>query len=204
MDLLYLVWKNPKTDDCFIIGSLKRDKEYVFTYGYDIDTAINEGFRLEFPFIDRSKVYRSKTLFSSFKCRVPDTKRDDIDKILSKYDMMTYDAFELLKRGSFFGLDNLAFIDSLLYTDEPIIRRFIRINLECNCRNPIHIIYDSKAYVILDNNDNIIGKLPDYYTDGVSNLVKKGYKVQARVDEIIPNNSMLIVLEGIKNESRDT
>lgn len=51
MDLLYLVWKNPKTDRCFIIGSLKKDSEYVFTYGYDIDIAISEGFKLEFPFI---------------------------------------------------------------------------------------------------------------------------------------------------------
>ena len=203
MDLLYLVWKNPKTDNCLIVGSLKRDKEYVFTYGYDIDTAINEGFRLEFPFIDRTKVYRSKTLFPSFKCRVPDTKRDDINKILSKYNITTYDAFELLKKGSFFGLDNLALIDSLLYVNEPVIRRFIRVKLECNCHSTIRIKYDSNMYVILDNDNNIIGKLPDYYTNGVSNLIRSGYKVQVKVSEVIPNNSMLIILEGIKNESRD-
>lgn len=203
MDLLYLVWKNSKTDRCFIIGSLKKDSEYVFTYGYDIDIAISEGFKLEFPFIERDKIYKSKTLFSSFKCRVPDEKRDDIDEILSKYNMTTYDAFELLKRGSFFGLDNLALIDSLLYVKESVIKRFIRVKLQYNYYSSIHIKFNSQVYVILDNNNNVIGNLPDYYTKGISNLIKNGYKIEVRIDEIMPNNSALIVLEGIKNESRN-
>ena len=50
-------------------------------------------------------------LFPVFASRLPDRKREDIDKILQKYGLKEFDEYELLKKsGARLPIDNLEFI----------------------------------------------------------------------------------------------
>jgi HipA-like protein len=116
IDYIYLAWQEPSTGRYYIVGQLaQKNKGYEFSYGYEVEKALQRGFKLLIPFADLHKVYRSDTLFPTFSSRLPDKKRRGIEKILAKYGLKEYDAFNLLKRsGARLPIDNLWFIDPVL------------------------------------------------------------------------------------------
>lgn len=60
-------------------------------------------------------VYKSEKLFPVFASMLPDRKRKDIGRILEKYGLDEYDAYQLLKKsGAKLPIDNLQFIDPIL------------------------------------------------------------------------------------------
>lgn len=93
---LYLVWTDEKTGKKAYVGKLmKSNKGYSFSY---INKTDGHGYNYLAPFNDRKKVYESLKMFAPFANRLPDRKRVDIDDILKKYGLTTYDEFELLRK----------------------------------------------------------------------------------------------------------
>ncbi|MGF7185278.1 hypothetical protein GGQ84_001364 [Desulfitispora alkaliphila] len=111
-EFLYLIWKDPVSKRNYVVGRLSKNDKFEFSYGHEVDEAIKKGFKLLIPFDDINKVYKSDTLFSAFSSRLPDSKRNDMDKILQKYNLDEYDEYKLLKRsGGRLPIDSLEFVD---------------------------------------------------------------------------------------------
>ena len=114
-DYLYLIWKNPQNRMRYIVGYLKKNNKYEFTYDKNVQEYIKKGFDLLVSFPNVNKKYISNNIFSEFLSRIPGPTRVDIDEILKKYNLNSYDAFELLKRsGGKTSLDTLEFFDPIL------------------------------------------------------------------------------------------
>ena len=108
---LLLVWTAIKINKRFIVGKLVKNEQFEFCYGYEYQAAINAGFKPLISFPDTGAIYRHHELFSVFTSRLPDPRRNGIQKILQKYGLQEYDAYELLKRsGVKLPIDNLEFI----------------------------------------------------------------------------------------------
>lgn len=96
---LYLVWTDKKTGTKTYVGQLtKTINGYMFKYIDTSDKAKNKTWTTVLPFNDRKKIYESTKMFVPFANRLPDRKRVDIDDILKKYGLTTYDEFELLRK----------------------------------------------------------------------------------------------------------
>ncbi|GCD11646.1 hypothetical protein [Clostridium tagluense] len=98
-DYLYLIWKDYKTRQKYIIGELSKNGKYEFKYRInDVDNAIKNGFEPLIAFANINEVYESYDMFPAFSSRLPDKRRKDVKEILAKYELEKYDAFELLKK----------------------------------------------------------------------------------------------------------
>lgn len=210
-DYLYLIWKNLDTKDVYTVGILtKYSDHYEFKYDFEINEAIESGFRFMLPFIDKEKTYKSDKLFPAFSTRVPDSKRDDIQDILNTYEMDKYDTYELIKRCGAIGMDGFSLIDPLINNNEPRIKRFFRaagvdIALRCKknaeeCKMIEKIVSESDSILFEIENDNIhnepaiklieeksnkhIGYIPKYYCKGIYKLLKNKYKYKCKIYSI--------------------
>jgi hypothetical protein len=125
-DYLLLIWKEPKTRRRYAIGELSKNGQFEFSYGYEVQQAIEAGFELLIAFPDIRKVYTNKNLFPVFASRLPDPKRKDIDAILKKYGLAEYNPYNLLKRsGARLPIDNLEFIDPIFdFESGKVVRQF--------------------------------------------------------------------------------
>jgi len=206
-DYLLLVWKEPKTRRNYIIGELAKNGQFEFSYGYEVQKAIEEGFELLISFPEINKLYKSEQLFSVFASRLPDPKRKGIEAILRKYSLTQYNAYELLKNsGARLPIDKLEFIDPIFdFQSGEIVRSFFlagpRYYLGCNgeeCEKSIDVTtreelrftpepeneYDKNAIKILNTKGVMLGYLPRYYAEGISKLIESEAKVTCRVVEI--------------------
>lgn len=121
-DYIYLVWKDSETRRQYIVGQLSKNGQFEFNYGFEVEAAIEKGFKLLISFEDIDKVYKNDILFPVFSSRLPDKKRKEIDKILLKYGLEEYDDYKLLKRsGARLPIDDLEFIDPFNESSNEII-----------------------------------------------------------------------------------
>lgn len=207
-DYLYLIWKDSQTRKNYIVGELSKNGQYEFRYTREVNEAINAGFDLLISFDELGKTYTNDTLFPTFSSRLPDKKRRDLDKILKKYNLDTFDEYALLKKsGARLPIDTLEFIDPIfLNNGEENIDRFfyvagVRHYLGCSgdeCYMAIDINpsddlylelepsneYDNKAVKILNINNEHIGYLPRYYSESVVELLKEGFKYKLIVVDV--------------------
>lgn len=223
-DYILLIWKEPKKRRNYIVGELSINGNYEFKYGYEINEAVKDGFELVIPFDDIDKVYKRDILFPAFTSRLPDRKRRGIEKILKKYGLEEYDEYRLLKRsGAKLPIDNLEFIDPILENDVNFKREFyiqgIRYYNVCEGTNCIYEFpfnvnellkfelepsneYDANAVKIMYNGDRI-GYVPRYYSESLSDQLKKGIKYDCRVIEINKHSNceecVKVLLEVTKN-----
>ena len=110
-EFLYLIWEHIPSGRQYVIGKLSKNEEYEFCYCEQIEEAMKNGFKPLVSFDRIDVVYKSEELFPAFSSRLPDRKRKDINKILKKYGLDEYDAYELLKRsGAKLPIDNLQFV----------------------------------------------------------------------------------------------
>ena len=197
-DYIYLVWKDIKTRRRYIVGELSKNGKFEFAYGFEVDEAIEHGFKLLISFEDKDKIYESDILFPVFSSRLPDMKRRGIDKILNKYGLEYYDDFKLLKRsGAKLPIDKLEFIDPILDENEDVIKRIFylagsRHYIGCfgeSCNNSVKFNKDDKLKLELEPNNKFdknavkvltlnnihIGYIPRFYCESVVNLIQKGY-----------------------------
>lgn len=206
-DYIYLIWKDPKTRCNYIVGELSRNGQYEFSYGYEVEEAIENGFSLLIPFDDIHTIYKSDTLFPTFSSRLPDKKRRGIDKILSKYGLQEYNAYELLKEsGARLPIDTLQFIDPIFKEQNGKIKREfyvegVRDNIGCegkDCNKRVLDIkikdtlkleqdlqntHDKNAVKIIDYRRKPVGYLPRYYSESVSTYLSQGADYKCTVLE---------------------
>lgn len=210
-DYIYLVWQENKTRRRYVIGQLSKNGQYEFNYGFEVEDAINNGFKLLIGFDDINAVYKNDILFPVFSSRLPDRKRKGIDKILAKYGLSEFDEYKLLKRsGAKLPIDNLEFIDPIFEEENEVKRNFylagsrhcmdcigidciksadLNIDEELELKNDLDNQYDDHAIKVLDSNNNHIGYIPRYYSAQISGLLKNGYKYKCKVTEVQKDNN---------------
>ncbi|MFA5480577.1 MAG: HIRAN domain-containing protein [Candidatus Muiribacteriota bacterium] len=132
---LWVYWKNSKRQR-HKIGELTYDKEnslYTFEYSLNSDKlnvkkALEEGFILFTEFPKLNEKYESKTIFKTFKSRLPDFSRMDFSEIIAKHGVQEDEniEFELLKKtGGRLIIDSIDLIQPILKLEnKPIIRKF--------------------------------------------------------------------------------
>lgn len=205
-DYIYLIWKEKESRRNYIVGQLSKNGCFEFSYGFEVQDAIERGFSPLISFEDINKTYTNTILFPVFSSRLPDRKRKNIDEILEKYEMNSFDEYELLKKsGARLPIDSLEFIDPILSSEEAyIVRKFYlagtRHYLKCNgaeCqRTPAVTVgdtldlilepnnsHDENAIKVYDKNSNIVGYIPRYYSESIYELFEKQFKYRCTVIE---------------------
>ncbi|WIW70644.1 HIRAN domain-containing protein [Anaerosinus gibii] len=222
-DYLYLIWKEQESKRRYTVAELSKNAKYRFQYGHEIKLAMLAGFEplIEFPDID--KIYESEALFSVFASRLPDPKRKGIDKILKKYNLQEYNAYELLKKsGARLPIDKLEFIDPIL--DDAEQKRDVYIagtsfHLGCkgdleHCSQAIRVLkgdilifkmepnnqYDEYAVQVLTQSNQLFGYLPRYLSKDISYLLVKNKNVICQVVENNYNADCIKVKITIKKD----
>ncbi|MBQ8781236.1 MAG: HipA N-terminal domain-containing protein [Oscillospiraceae bacterium] len=199
---LEVYWQEPQKHERFMIGTLSYCNEmYIFKYVKNFEELRQKGFCEIFPFLDSNQVYSSHKMFSVFSSRLPDAKQIGIEKILKKYNLTSYDEFELLARsGGRVPRDTLEFIVPIDENTTGIVKFYIAGVSHCCCKKdislniniPINSLlqfqlepqnqYDTNA-IFLTYNNNKIGYIPKYYSEGFTKIIKKGKKVSIKVSE---------------------
>ena len=78
-DYLYLIWKDYRTKQRYIIGELSKNGKYEFKYRIkEIDNAIKNGFKPLIAFANINEVYESYDMFPAFSSRLPDKRRKNL------------------------------------------------------------------------------------------------------------------------------
>lgn len=194
-DYLYLIWKCDSTRRQYIVGQLTKNGQYEFKYGEEFEEAKEAGFRPLVSFEKPDKVYTCKELFPVFASRLPDRKRRDIKKILEKYGLEKYDAYQLLKKsGAKLPIDNLQFIDPILDMENSFEKTFYlagaRHYLGCEgevCENVVSVTrgdevflrweqenpYDVNAICVLDVKRQRLGYVPRYYSQAMVRFIEE-------------------------------
>lgn len=110
-NFLYLVWKNPQNKRTYTVGKLeKKSVGFSFEYWGDFKKACDDGWGMIRAFPEVKK-YESKNLFPVFSSRLPDRKRRNIEDVLRKYGLTSYDGYELLKQsGGKLPIDTFEFV----------------------------------------------------------------------------------------------
>lgn len=204
-DFLYLIWKDPKTRRNFTVGKLTREENFRFQYYEEYKDAEKYGWsKLEaFP---EDKTYESEVLFPVFSSRLPDPKRRDIKKILEKYGLARYDAYELLKNnGGRLPIDTYEFIRPISPDDEIVRRDFFIMGIrhlasckgkDCTLLPQINVgdflqlnpepenSHDLFAIQVRTNLGEALGYIPRYYSRAILERISKGLTYSCRVVEI--------------------
>ncbi|MFZ3132034.1 MAG: HIRAN domain-containing protein [Desulfosporosinus sp.] len=206
-DYLLLIWKEPKTRRRYLVGELSKNGQFEFTYNNEVHEAIEDGFELLIAFPEINKLYKSDKLFPVFASRLPDPKRKGIEVILEKYGLEEYDAYKLLKRsGARLPIDNIEFIDPIInFESKKITRQFFlagsRYYLGCegaNCNKSLNVKLDEELRLILEPENehdkhaikitnisgNLLGYLPRYYAQEISQLIGNDTVITCRVIEV--------------------
>lgn len=205
IDFLYLIWKDPQTRRNFTVGRLVRGEKYQFEYCEEYTLAEQYGWR-KLDAFPEEKVYESATLFPVFASRLPDPKRRDIQNILKKYELTSYDEYELLRKSSArLPIDTYEFIDPIFPEDESIQRDFfimgIRHSTPCHGDDcgllPLIAIgdflvlrpepentNDPMAICVETQNGEKLGYVPRYYNRGILERLSKCLSYSCRVLEI--------------------
>lgn len=207
--VLYLIWKDPKTRRNYTIGKLSKAQVYSFEYFAEIDDAIEAGYKMPEAFQGKKK-YVSEVLFPVFSCRLPDRKRRDIKKILEKYKLNEYDEFSLLKKTrAKLPIDTYELIDPIFPEDTSIEKDFYimgtRYYALCDgqycdrfssVRNGDGLIlehevdnkHDPNAIRIKTTSGELLGYVPRYYSEAVSLRLHAGVTYTCIVLEVNKNN----------------
>lgn len=194
-DYLYLIWKCSSTRRQYIVGQLSKNGQYEFQYCEEIEEALHAGFMPLVSFERIDIVYTCKELFPVFSSRLPDRKRKDIRRILEKYGLKEYDAYELLKRsGARLPIDNLQFIDPILDFESEFVKSFYlagtRHYLGCNgssCEETVMVTrgdevflkheeensHDQNAIGVFNEQQQLLGYIPRYYAKAFVRFIEE-------------------------------
>lgn len=202
---LYLIWKDPQTRQNFTIGKLGSGSKYSFEYSDDVGKAENNGWA-KFEVFPEEKVYESDVLFPVFASRLPDKKRRDIDKILAKYGLSTFDEIELLRKSEGrLPIDTYSFIDPIFPTDQTVQRDFYIMGVrhhalckgeDCSLLPLINIgdelifeqepenKFDVNAIKVQTHTGDVLGYVPRYYNEAILERLKKDMTYSCKIIEI--------------------
>jgi len=203
-DYLYLVWKDYKSRERYIIGELSKNGKYQFKYLIDgLNKAIRNGFEPLIAFPSTTEVYENYDMFPAFSSRLPDKRRREIKEILAKYNLEKYDAFDLLKKsGGILPTDSLEFIDPIFLDDPNIMREFyvagvshydfcdnkdnkkivsVEKNEELKLIKDIKNSYDKYAIKIESKDSHVFGYIPIFFSKAVFDALSYNRNVECVV-----------------------
>lgn len=203
-DYIYLIWKDYKTRQRYIIGELSKNGKYEFKYRLeDVDNAIQKGFESLIAFPNINEVYENYDIFPAFSSRLPDKRRKDAKEILAKYKLEKYDAFELLKKsGGKLPTDSLEFIDPIFLDETNIEREFyiagvkyydycnekdkyINFKLEINesliLKKDINNKNDMYAVKVMNKENKVLGFIPNFFSKAVSEAINNSRQITCNV-----------------------
>lgn len=204
-EFLYLIWKDPRSRRNYIVGKLFGGDSYAFEYFGEYEEAKAAGWELlkAFPEVKR---YESPSLFAAFASRLPDPKRRNIDSILHKYGLDNFDGYELLRRSTGrLPIDTYEFIDPILPEERNVTKEFyvvgIRHNARCvglDCGQLPSVSlgddvilqlepeneHDKYAVAVRTQHGEMLGYIPRYYSEGVSDRLARGLTYGCKVVEI--------------------
>lgn len=202
---LLVVWQDNETRLRHIIGELCKSNGFEFRYATEKAQELKSvGFNNLTAFPDIGNVYVSNNLFPAFSSRLPDKRRSDIDIILSRYDMDSYDEFELLKKsGGKLPIDSLEFVEPIDLLDKNIKRRFYiagtkymyngNEDVVLSLKPQMTLCYQLESENSVDKNavqilsqGNVIGYIPSYFSKEVTEAVISGRDVRISVLEVKP------------------
>ena len=203
---LLLIWKDPNTRTNYTIGKLSHDEKYEFEYLESAKDATVAGWEPLEAFPEQGKIYKSKNLFPVFSSRLPDRKRRDIEKILSKYELNAFDEFQLLRKsGARLPIDTYEFVDPIFSDEENIERDFyimgIRHHAACGGSNceflpSVHVgdllrleeepqnKHDEFAIKVLTAQGEFLGYIPRYYSKSITERIQSGMTYSCKILEI--------------------
>lgn len=205
---LYLIWQDPNSRRNFIIGKLTRGEKYKFEYMPEAEEARKEGWH-ELNAFPKVEEYFSDIVFPIFSSRLPDRKRRDINEILKKYSLQSYDEFELLRKsGAQLPIDTYHFIDPIFPKDQHIEKDFyvagIRYHAKCKHGNCEQLqlsvgdrltlipepdnLHDKNAIYLADAKGGKIGYVPRYYNRAVLDRFEKKETYSCVVIEVNQNH----------------
>ena len=193
-DYIYLIWKDYKSRQRYIVGELSKNGKYEFKYRIkDLDNAIEKGFEPLVAFPNINEVYENYDVFPAFSSRLPDKRRKDVKEILVKYKLEKYDAFELLKKsGGKLPTDSLEFIDPIFLEETNIVREFyiagvrhhdycnektknenfqIEINENLTLKKDSKNKHDKYAVKLISKENKFLGFIPIFFSKGISEAV---------------------------------
>lgn len=199
-DYIYLIWKDYKTRQRYIVGELSKNGKYEFKYRIkDVDSAIKEGFEPLIAFPNINEVYENYDIFPAFSSRLPDKRRKDVKEILAKYKLEKYDAFELLKKsGGKLPTDSLEFINPIFLSETNIEREFYiagvrhcdycnektkNVNFEIDINENLMFEkdsnnkYDKYAVKVINKENKILGFIPIFFSKEISEAVDSSRKI---------------------------
>jgi hypothetical protein len=199
-DYIYLVWKDYKTRQRYIIGELSKNGKYEFKYRIkDVDNATKNGFEPLIAFPNINEVYESHDIFPAFSSRLPDKRRKDVKEILAKYKLEKYDAFELLKKsGGKLPTDSLEFIDPIFLDEVNIEREFYiagvryydycsdnnkNVNFQIDINEKLALEKDSKnehdkyAVKVINKENKVLGFIPIFFSKEISEAIDNNRKI---------------------------
>ncbi len=88
-DVLWLIWQNEETEQCYYVGNLILHQDGTYTFSYELSgkrqtltEAMQNGYKPHLSFRDIEKTYVSDRLFGPFARRLPDKRRPDFKGIL--------------------------------------------------------------------------------------------------------------------------
>lgn len=203
-DYIFVVWRDHKTRQRFIIGELSQNGKYKFKYiNTGVNMAIGRGFEPLVAFPNLDEVYENHELFPAFSSRLPDRRRKDVKEILSKYGLGKYDAFELLKKsGGKLPTDSMEFIDPIFLEDKNIEREFyvsgirhyeycdskdknknfdINIGEEFALKIDSNNSYDKFAVKIINKDNKVIGYVPVFYSEAIFRALESKRNMECTV-----------------------
>ena len=199
-DYIYLIWKDYKTRQRYIVGELSKNGKYEFKYRVkDVENAIQKGFEPLIAFPSINEIYENYDIFPAFSSRLPDKRRKDVKEILAKYKLEKYDAFELLKKsGGKLPTDSLEFIDPIFLDETNIEREFYiagvrhhdycngknkNINFEVEINENLILEKDSKnkhdkfAVKVMNKENKVLGFIPIFFSKEISKAIDNSRKI---------------------------
>ncbi len=205
-NFLYLIWKNPQNRRNYTVGKLeKHELGYSFEYCNEYKMAQEDGWSLIQAFPEEKK-YVSEELFPVFASRLPDRKRRNIEDILKKYGLDSYDGYELLKQsGGRLPIDTYEFVDPIFDDDKIIDRDFYIVGIRhiCGCDGEIcekrpqlqigmKLVlmpeptnpYDVFAVQVQTVKKEQLGYIPRYYSQSISERLESGMTYDCTILEI--------------------
>lgn len=222
--LLWLIWQNIYTRQRYHVGNLiHKDGLYVFQYENlnqhrGLKEALKDGYSPHLAFPDLNKVYASEKLFGPFLRRLPSPGRPDFEKLLSKYGLtkdctemdllratggrLATDSYEFVHpvyiEGNYFDfdfyiagwrhhdgdgqLDNLTGHSELVFEKEST-----------NAQDPF-------AVKVKTNSNVLLGYVPAFFSEFMTDVMNKGYRYQVRIEKIdidaIPQLKVKVSVNG--------
>lgn len=199
-DYIYLVWKDYKTRQRYVVGELSKNGKYEFKYRKrDINTAMENGFEPLIAFPDINEIYKNNDIFPAFSSRLPDKRRKDVKEILARYKLEKYDAFELLKKsGGKLPIDSLEFIDPIFLDETNIEREFyiagvrhhdycngkernenfeIEINESVILEKDTNNKYDEFAVKVINKEGKLLGFIPVFFSKEISKAIDNSRRI---------------------------